>query len=451
MRKIGLAAILLITAGALTGCDVINDLIAPSVRESTPTPQPEPEETSLPQNTPSSEEDIPPITNDPPASQPLIVWTPAAFSTGSDQPGSEVLVEQLSIFDELNPDITIEIYAKQMRGSGSILAYLRSAPDVAPSILPDVVLLDREALLTAYAEELIIPIDSLLDDSSTEDMYESAVALGMVDRTMVGLPYMVEVQHTAYRTSFYDEAPASFEVVLGNSAEFVFAADTLGIINHTTLAQYLSAGGILTNQDGTPVVDPGALRQVLTFYYDAYQEQLLDPALFQMTSAAEAWEQYLNRRAHLAVITSTSYLSQRDEVSSSTSVSWIPSADGEPFALVSGRMWAITTKDPARQEQVMTFLQYMMDPVNHGEYSQAVHWLPSQRTALTIWGNSDSYATFGDLLLESSVPYPDAATLGDVGKAIQEAFENVLLNGIQPVQATNEAVQKISPQEGDSP
>lgn len=378
------------------------------------------------------------------------IWTTETFSPSSDVPGGETLIEQLAAFDEAHPEIEVEVLVKRLRGPGGMLAYLRSAPPVAPAILPDIVLLDREALVVAASEGLIAPLDNLVDQRVRGELFPVAASLGMVENRLVGLPYMLEIQHTIYRTTVFAEPPVGFDDVLEGAAPFFFAAGTVGGVNQTTLAQYLAAGGITANADGTPVLDPGALRLVLTFYSVARENQRLDPAVFQMTDAGQVWTLYDNRQAHLAAITSTLYLSHRADLRNSA-VSWIPSADGRPFALATGWLWALATSDPDRQQAAMAVLDYLMEPANHGTYAAAVGWLPSQRAALAVWGDADPYAAFSNTLLNAAQPLPDAAALGLVGEAIQQSVENVLLNNMLPIQATNLAVQSVTPSPVESP
>jgi ABC-type glycerol-3-phosphate transport system substrate-binding protein len=93
----------------------------------------------------------------------------------------------------------------------------------------------------------------------------------------------------------------------------------------------------------------------------------------------------------------------------------------------------------------MALLNFMLNPINQGEYTQAAGWLPTQSRALTVWGDGNEYAQFGDALLENAIMRPGATTIGEAGMAIQQALEDVLLNEMLPAQATSKAVQSITP------
>lgn len=396
-----------------------------------------------PPPTPTPAESTPePIAPEGPSA--LTVWTIEAVTPSNDTAGGAELLAQLATFDESHTDIQVEFYVKRVSGPGSTLAYLRSAPPVAPGILPDLALVDRDTLVQATSENLIVPIEILIDPAITSALYPVAVQLGTVGGQLMGLPYVLEVQHMVYRETAFEEPPSSFEAVLASPTPYVFPAGTLGNVSHTFLLQYMAAGGRLADESGVPVLDVVPLTQVLDFYAQAHQAGKVDTALFQITDPGETWRMYLERRAGLATVTSTLYLARRSEARS-TGLCWIPTPTGEPFALASGWSWVIVTNDPDRQAMAMALINFLMNPVNHGAYTQAAGWLPSQQAALAVWGDGDPYLTFGNQLLSSARPLPDTPLRAAVGPAIQDAVEDVLLNGIAPAQAATRAAQSVNP------
>ncbi len=373
----------------------------------------------------------------------LTVWTAASLVPSTDAPGGQELLEQLATFDEAHPDIRVEVYPKRIRGAGGILAYLRSAPPVAPGILPDIALLDREALFQAAREKLVVPLEPLLDPTTQSDFYPVAIRVGTVDGTLVGLPYLLELQHNVYRDTILQVPPSSFDAILDSPVGWVFPAGTLGSVNHALLLQYMAAGGTLVDDQGVPFLDVVALRQVLTFYDEALENDVVDPALFQLTDPGESWSMYRSGQASLALVTSTQYLAERSLVRNAGHA-WIATPDGNPYALATGWSWVVVTQDPTRQAAAMSLLNFLVNPTNHGMYSQAAGWLPTQRAALDVWGGSDRYVTFGNQLLDNAQPMPDTGTLTSVGAAIQGAFEAVILNNELPAQAATRAAQSVN-------
>ena len=78
------------------------------------------------------------------------------------------LAIQMTEFDTTHPDVNLTVSTKKITEQGGTLNYLRSGRSVAPDILPDVVVLPASQLATAVDEELVFPLDSLID---TEGFY----------------------------------------------------------------------------------------------------------------------------------------------------------------------------------------------------------------------------------------------------------------------------------------
>jgi ABC-type glycerol-3-phosphate transport system substrate-binding protein len=381
----------------------------------------------------------------------ITVWMPDTLALTIETPGGEALLEQLVSFDETHPDIRVEFYSKRTTGPGSAVGYLRSAPPVAPGILPDLVLLDQERLLDAAREKLIVPLDDLVDPALVETLYPVARDLGTVDDQLFGLAYVLEFQHMVYRLSFFREPPNTFEAVLGNSVPYLFPAAPKDNVNLTTLTQYLAAGGSLVDAEGRPHLDAEPLREVLTFYAEGRSKGMIDPALFQISDTHDTWINYRDLQAGLATVSSTQYLADRQSVRTSTGLSWIPTPDGQPASLVTGWSWAVVATDPERQQAALELLGFLLDPVNQGTYTRAAAWLPSRPAALAVWGDTDRYLAFAEMALDAATVQPEATLLSPVGPAIQDAVEAVLLNNVLPVQAANDAALAVNGPSGGTP
>jgi len=154
----------------------------------------------------------------------LTVWMPEGFEPDEKTPAGQALAEEALAFDEARPDIQVEFYPKRLRGAGGITAYLRSAPPVAPGVLPDLTLLDRDSLAAMSREKLIVPIGTLVDPAVIEGLYPVAREVGTIDGELTGLPYLLEMDHAVYRLSKFQRPPVSFQNVLDDRQPFSVAA-----------------------------------------------------------------------------------------------------------------------------------------------------------------------------------------------------------------------------------
>lgn len=443
---IRLAAALLLGA-ALGGCEALG-LGEETATETPALTDPAPAATEQPDDVQAAPAETPRPTSSAASagdgSVVLSVWMPEALSPDNESAGGDELMAQLTAFDSEHPDIQVEVYTKLTSGPGSTLAYLRSARGVAPSILPDLTLLDLDALEQAANEELVVPVNTMLDPDDLADMYPAAVELGTVDGILIGMPYVLRMQHLVYREVLFLQPPNSFERVLQSPVPFVFPAGTLRSVNRTVLAQYMAAtDGELVDEQGSPTLDEEALQRVLEFYAAAAENEILAPALLQLTDPAETWNLYQSRQAGLAVVASAAYLQARGTLTN-TQVTWVPTESGEPYALVDGWLWAVTTEDPLRQEAALELLDFLFRPANQGALSEAMAWLPSQPEALAVWSQEDGYAAFADEVLASADALPESGLQALVGAAIQEALESVLLDGMAPAAAARQAAQRVN-------
>ncbi len=380
----------------------------------------------------------------------LLIWMPEVLAPGAGTPAGAAFIDRLSEFDSANPDVRVAVETKRVSGNGSMLAYLRTAPSVAPSVLPDIALVSYDALQQATREELIVPVGPLIPPGQVEALYPVAVDFATVEGQLMALPYVLEIQHAAYRNTIYTEtAPTNYETILEVGAAFDFPAATLTGANSTILSQYLAGGGLLIDENGSPTLGEDVLLSLLTFYRDAREEELIDPAVFQSTQIADSWVRYTERQTNFTVTTSTLYLASRDDLRN-TSVIAVPSATGAPLSLASGWAWVITTTDARRQQMALDMLAFLMTPSNHGIYTQAAGWLPSQPVALAVWGESDAYAEFADTLLENAVVRSKVSSAAP-SIILQDAFEAVLLHGESPIEAASFAVETVSPAGPSSP
>jgi ABC-type glycerol-3-phosphate transport system substrate-binding protein len=430
---------------ALSGC-------APPVPspESAGDTTPAPAETEPAPAEPTRSDALMPTPTELPGEMTLEVWMVEGLAPQADVPGGDVLLEQLAAFDEAHPNLTVVVRAKRGSGPGGILDYLRTAPPVAPGVLPDVALLSRADLVSAAGEKLVVPIEPLLPPDLLVDLYPVAKELGSVGGELAGLPYTLRIRHVVYRETLSREPPHSYEALLRGRNSFVFAGTATSGVNRVTLSQYLEAGGRLVDENGKPFLDAAVLTDVLTFYRKARAAGLIDPRVLQFSDPAETWAQYRDGQVGMAEVSSSDYLAERSQVRT-TGLSWVPTADGKPITLVDGWMWVVVTGDPERQAAAIELIAFLMEPVNQGRFLLAAGRVPSQRTALAVWGDSDPYVKFADTLLGSGVLPPGSAIDATVGNAMQDAVEGVLLGNVSPAEAAASAAASVNVEAAEQP
>ncbi len=72
---------------------------------------------------------------------------------------------------------------------------------------------------------------------------------------------------------------------------YIFPAGR-GVVNRTTLTQYMADGGTLVDENGAAHIDTVALTDVLSFTAMRAPRVLSIRRLFQLTDPADSWTQY---------------------------------------------------------------------------------------------------------------------------------------------------------------
>jgi len=412
---------------ALTGCGVLTP--------ATPTFTP-PAPTVLPADTPTPTLEAQPLITT------LRLWLPEELDPYGEAPGMNLLAQQLADFGAAHPGLQVEITVKKAHGRGGLLDFLRTARDAAPSVLPDLVVLDATELKTAAGSGLIQPLDPLLPPVTLDDRLPFAAELGSVDEQTFGLVVGADMQHLAYRPTALASPPVSWTQVISPPISFLFPAGASdGQVNDATLIQYLAAGGALADSAGGPWLDENVLVSVLGFYSDCVGAGAISPpTVLDITDADQAWERFRAGEGMITVVRAHRYWLETDDAVAPAA---IPTRDGRPFSLARGWVIALVTAEPARQAQALTLLDWLIAAERSAQWTQAAGYLPGTRGALRLWDVSEGERAVLRSLLESAVAAPRLETLADVGPAMQEAVEEVLGGRATPQQAAADAVESL--------
>jgi ABC-type glycerol-3-phosphate transport system substrate-binding protein len=371
-----------------------------NLQQATPTPQPTPDKITI------------------------RVWWPDELYPQTSGEAEDILLGQFEGFRLTYTSYNLDMRRKRTSGMGGILPTLRTAAPVAPGALPDLTLMRRADMLTAATENLIVPLtDWIPPDLIAGDLLPGTQALGEIDGVQYGIPYAVNMVHSVYRASVFEEAPLSFSDVLIQKPVYLFPAGTTPV-NSTLLLQYRAAGGMLVDEDGAPTLDRDPLVAVLNYYARGVEEGLFDPALLQYTHFDEYWNRFASGEVNLIGVDSMSYLAHKSSVQN-VGLAPIPTLGGTPITTLDGWMWVVTTNDPDRQQQALVFLSWMMRISQQSSYTEAFGILPSQQRALRLW-NDEQYAQFAQNLIASAQIIPLAQRNNNAALALQTSLADVL-------------------------
>ncbi len=434
MRHLSLFTLLLLL---ITGCSLLNgEESGPEVTQTATVPPPG--EAPTPIFTPEVTEPAPNS-----GQQTLNVWLASEISDQADVPGGSILAEQFRAFEASHPNLELNVETKTPAGRGGTLSYLRNGRNVAPRILPDLIILPTQMLGSAADEELIYSLDEYLVVDALQDLFPAARDLATVKESIFGYPFAINtLSHMVFSsTVFTDTAPVTWDEMLGqDEATFVFpAGGAQG--GELALQMYLAAGGSLIGESGLPSLDMEPLVQTLTYFSQGRESGLISEQSINLTSYDDSWQIFIEDNASSVQTNFQQYARDRDLILNSEYAA-IPGIESPLIAFVNGWAWAISTSDPTRQQLASEFLNWMVAGPNVGDWTLEASKLPGRKSGFDQWPVDDPYLIFIQRELDQAERYPIEAS-DEIMSALNNAIFDVLSASKSPQQAAEDAIAAL--------
>jgi multiple sugar transport system substrate-binding protein len=376
----------------------------------------------------------------------LTFWTVEPISPRAQGEAGEFIERSLVAFEDANPDIRINLLLKKASGKGGVLDFLRTAHEVAPSVLPDVVVMNATDLTLAAADNLLQPLNGRLNRSIVQDLLPAARKLGTVNDKLVGVPLAMEMEHIAYNTAIFSTPPLLWTDVLSSSVVYLFPAQGVnGLVNDATLAQYFSAGGKFLDDQGHPTIDERVLYNVLDFYQRARDNGVLTAQVLEVDTTEELWPMYLAGEAGIAQISVRQYLTDRDSINN-TLFAPVPVQNGRDIPVAVSRGWALAlvTSDPNRQSAALSLIEWFLSTDNNVTWNTLNRSIPTRDTAYQQLAGEDPYWIFLIEQLNTAQPPPAFTGYDRLGRIIQQAVVQVISGEATPEEATATAIDALA-------
>ncbi len=359
----------------------------------------------------------------------LTLWTIEEISfMAKDKKVANFLTRTIQTFKSANPDIEVQVLVKKPSGKGSVLDFLRTAKDVAPTVLPDIVVMDATDLNQASVDKLILPLDGKLDRAIVQDLLPAARRVGTVDGKLVGIPLGINLEHAVINTRSFTGTVITWTDILSKNTHYLFPAKGVnGLVNDATLAQYLSAGGSLVSDEGRPKLDERVLNNVLLFYESGLKNGIINPNLLQAATTEELWPNYLAGKAGIAQISVSQYLTDREKLTNSSPIGLpVLQLDSPQVSVMHARVLALVTNNQARQDAALKLIQTILSTDNNAAWNKINNSIPVRDTAYQQLAANDSYWQFLTGLLNTAQPEPRFVGYDRVGRILQQAVEQVI-------------------------
>ena len=369
----------------------------------------------------------------------LSLWVPPDLSPDGPGEASSLLADRLSRFEASHPGVHIEVRVKGRTGPAGLMETLASASQAAPSILPDLVALDASELVQAEARNLIVPWQDAGTTPEDWGWTESVLQGGRAGGKLAGLPFAAQADVFAHDPQAYPAPPRSWTDLLTANAAFLLPlGDPLATF---TLAQYLSVGGALQGDDGTPALDRDALLEVLTFYAAARAGGLL-PLSSRQHEASSTTAAALFAGQIDATLVPFSSFAAGQAVDVQTMGPW-PTRDGEGTCFLLAWNWAVVSRSTAPDPLAVELAIWLARPEFTGPWTRALGLLPASSSALAFWP-ADGVDSVAGALAATCLPMPPPADLALFGPVLREAAEATLTGALSPEPAAARAASALA-------
>lgn len=389
----------------------------------------------IPTNTPDG---LPKQQTPTPGPLTLTIWVPPHMDPYSSTQAGTVLKERIDAYNLNNPEVNVEVRVKAEDGPGGMLDSLSTSNAAAPLALPDLIALPYDTMQEAARLGLLRPFDGLTTVMTDEDWYSYAQEMSFLNNSTYGLPFAGDVQILTYRPSLIQDPPTNWATTLSTGATYAFPAADLQAV--FTLLSYQANGGPIQDPEGQPTLDQEILTEVLSFYQQAEEIEVMPFWLTQFQSDNQAWESFQDSRTNMIVNWLSSTLKNAEPDSDITRVI---TPEGNLYTLADGWVWALSNKDPEHQQHSADLAEFLVESSFLAEWTEALGYLPPRPSALLDWSNImikyqlDRISSLAHIL-------PATDILNRLGPILEKATVDVLKQQSSPAGAAQTAVESLA-------
>lgn len=366
----------------------------------------------------------------------LVLWLPDFFDPGEDSAAGSILETTFFQFEQSHPGLSIDVQIKAEFGQTGLPNYLRAAQRVAPSIIPDIVLIHSSQLWQIADLGIVPPLESH-ELPAVDDFFPFSRDSILYRGQQYGIPYIANMVHAVGIPAEDSPIPATWAALLESEGRYLFPAG--GVENFrlaSAVFHYRAAGGLLT-EDGAPGADPVALEAFFNFIAAAHSngqipDRVLDYAIYE-----SLWNAYSLEEGDIMLITAQDMLREP-----ATGVSYLsaPTATGSPQTIGNAWAFAVLTRDENYRELALELLDVLLEPEIHSMWTQAANRLPTRAEALSGWsGGQSDYVTFIESQIENVDAFPTGRPFADFARRLHNAQAGLLRGELSIEEAIVEA------------
>ena len=354
----------------------------------------------------------------------LLLWAPPFFNDLTEVSSATAITNVYAQFERTHPGVHIELQLKNESGNASMLNYLRGAQRLAPTILPDLILLDSQQLWQVTDLELVQTIN-LNQLANASEFFPFTLAAVTSGEQLFGIPYATDLIHLVYHKEQIENSPTSWANLLTQAAPYHFSTGKNEGLNEALLTQYLGAGGRFGPED--TAIDVDAVRALFTFAAEAKAAGVVSEDEFALTTLEQVWESFTTNPSSLANTSAHLILSQLDTLSGrNIGYGPIPTSSGSAQAIAHVWAFAIVTTDPVQIQLAIDLINLLLEPTVHSTWARETKYIPASPIAFDSWRTPGDYYDFLRSELEIAMALPNGRRYADFSKRLQQGYEKVV-------------------------
>lgn len=368
----------------------------------------------------------------------LLVWLPPQFDPSTQSQSATTLGDLFTEFTAENPNVTINYRIKDTSGEASELNMLTLAANAAPGVIPALLILDRNDMITAVQKGLIDPIDTDLF-SEAETWHRFARESAFVDNDLYGVPVAGDPLVLVYRPALTGPDMNNWDEVLTRGLPIMFEPNS--VTDLFGMFIYLSLGGRTTDEQGKPWLDQEILTQTLNFFLNGGQKGAFPPAIAKDSNVGQSWKQFTDGTYQITVTRFSQYRHNRRPDFTAMPLPLID--DSNPYPLVNTWNAVIPTQNPEIQELAIELAKAIAASEFNDRWTYSSGYLPVRNNDLTNWRTDPGYE--GVMLMsEKGVLIQSGNIIAKLVPILNSAISKVIQTAMTPEQAAREAIDAVN-------
>lgn len=365
------------------------------------------------------------------------IWLPPQFDPALPDPAGKTLKALLTEFTAENPEFTVDVRVKDTVGDASGINMLSLAASAAPNAIPQLIILDRNDMITAVQKGLIFPIETDLFADS-DSWYSYARESAAVDNVLYGIPIAGDPTVLTYRPARTGPEMNNWEEILTRGLPIAFEPTKADDLFGTFI--YLAQNGKTKDESGAPTLDQEILTGTLNFFLNGGQKGAFPPALAQENAQSQIWQQFIDGTFHIIVNKFSQY--RNNSRADITAIPLPRTEENSPYPLVNTWNVVLTTKNPETMEAAIKLAESMAQPEFNDRWTQLAGYMPVRSVEHTAWETDPSYDHV-KLMSRYGALIPSSTTLNKLVPILNSAVSKVILTTTSPETAAKEALDLL--------